>query len=194
MAKEFTDITLEFCGKKCHFNRVTNQELTSFAEKAEKDYDEIVKSWTDKSDDLVFEGEKIQKEIERLEERLATHKLADKPDVAAMLEIEDKIDKLDDKLNKVTVKIRNHRDSSPINDYAKVIDRTLGEKAELLLDNVTAKEYEKLSTTRDTVIARNLEKYYQMCMMGDRDKKIEVEIGDDMKRFLKEQQSIRDGE
>lgn len=194
MAKEFTDITLDFCGKKCHFNRVTNQELTMFSEKAEKDYDEIVKVWTDKSDDLVFEGEKIQKEIERLEERLNTHKLAEQPNVEAMLDIEDKIDKLDEKLNKVTVKIRKHRDDSPINDYAKIIDRTLGEKAELLLDNITAQEYETLATTRDTVIARNLEKYYQMCMMGDRYKKIEVEIDDDMERFLEEQQSIRDGE
>ena len=194
MAKEFTDITLDFCGKKCHFNRVTNQEMTKFADKAEKEYDEIVKAWTDKSDDLVFEGEKIQKEIERKEKRLEILSMAENKDVEAMLEVEDEIEELDKKLNKITQKIRKHRDDSPINDYAKIIDKTLGEKAEMLLDNITASEYESLATTRDTVIARNLEKYYQMCMMGDRYKKIEVEIEDDMERFLKEQQELRDGE
>lgn len=194
MAKEFTDIKLNFCGKDCHFNRVTNQELTKFSKKAEKEYEDIVKVWTDKSDDLVFEGEKIQKEIERKEKRLDILSMAENKDIEAMLEIEDELERLDKKLNKTTEKIREHRDNSPINDYAEIIDRTLGEKAELLLDNITAKEYETLATTRDTVIARNLEKYYQMCMMGDRYKKIEVEIEEDMGRFLREQQELRDGE
>lgn len=194
MAKEFTDIEITFCGKKCHFNRVANKDLTSFADKAEKEYDEIVKTWTDKSDDLVFEGEKIQKEIERKERRLEILQMAETKDVEAMLDIEDELEELDKKLNKVTVKIRKHRDDSPINNYAKIIDKTLGEKAEMLLDNITAKEYADIGTTRDTVIARNLEKYYQMAMMGDRYKKIEVEIDDDMDRFLKEQQELRDGE
>ncbi len=193
MAKKFTDIKLDFCGKECHFNRITNQELTKFSKKAEQEYDEIVKVWTDKSEDLVFEGDKIQKEIGRKEKRLDILSMAENKNIDEMLEIEDELEKLDKKLNKTTEKIREHKENSPISDYAEIIDRTLGEKAELLLDNITAKEYETLATPKDTVIARNLEKYYQMCMMGDRYKKIEVEIEEDMDRFLREQQEPQDG-
>ena len=35
--KEFTDITIKICQRKCNFKRVTNETLTKFAEKAEKE-------------------------------------------------------------------------------------------------------------------------------------------------------------
>ena len=43
--KEFTDVAIELCEKKLHFKRVTNETLTKFSDKAEKEYEETVKQF-----------------------------------------------------------------------------------------------------------------------------------------------------
>lgn len=193
MSKEtkFTDFEIEICGKKCHFNRVTNHELVQFSEKAEKDYDELVKVWTDKAQELSFKGEKIEKQIARKEKKMELLESLDDADVSEIIVINDELEKLDKELSKITKQLLEHNEKNPSKQYTEIVDRTLGEKVELLLDNITAKDYEVNSTYRDTSIARNLEKYYQLAMVGERAKKIEVEIAEDMKRFLKEQEELR---
>lgn len=189
--KKFTDIEIEICGKKCHFNRVTNQTLTEFSDRAEKDYDKMVKSWTDKADELVFKGEKIEKQIARKEKEMELLERLDSSDVKELLTLNEELSDLDEDLNKVRDEIFAHQNKNPIKKYTQKVDIMLGEKVELLLDNITAKEYETSATPKDSSIARNLEKYYQMAMVGERTKKIENEIAEDMERFLEEQKEIR---
>lgn len=189
--KKFTDIEIEICGKKCHFNRVTNQTLTEFSDRAEKDYDKMVKSWTDKADELVFKGEKIEKQIARKEKEMELLERLDSSDVKELLTLNEELSDLDEDLNKVRDEIFAHQNKNPIKRYTQKVDIMLGEKVELLLDNITAKEYETSATPKDSSIARNLEKYYQMAMVGERTKKIENEIAEDMERFLEEQKEIR---
>ena len=189
--KKFTDIEIEICGKKCHFNRVTNQTLTEFSDRAEKDYDKMVKSWTDKADELVFKGEKIEKQIARKEKEMELLERLDGSDVKELLTLNEELSDLDEDLNKVRDEIFAHQNKNPIKKYTQKVDIMLGEKVELLLDNITAKEYETSATPKDSSIARNLEKYYQMAMVGERTKKIENEIAEDMERFLEEQKEIR---
>ena len=189
--KKFTDIEIEICGKKCHFNRVTNQTLTEFSDRAEKDYDKMVKSWTDKADELVFKGEKIEKQIARKEKEMELLERLDSSDVKELLTLNEELSDLDEDLNKVRDEIFAHQNKNPIKKYTQKVDIMLGEKVELLLDNITAKEFETQSTPKDSSIARNLEKYYQMAMVGERTKKIENEIAEDMERFLEEQKEIR---
>ena len=192
--RKFTDIEIEICGKKCHFNRVTNQTLTQFSDKAEKDYEKMVKSWTDKADELVYQGEKIEKQIARKEKQMELLEKVEDADVDRLLELNDELSDLDKQLNKVRDDIFAHQDKNPIKKYTQSVEVMLGEKVELLLDNITAKEYETNATPKDSSIARNLEKYYQMAMIGERTKKIENEIEEDMARFLREQDEIRRGE
>ena len=189
--KKFTDIEIEICGKKCHFNRVTNQTLTEFSDRAEKDYDKMVKSWTDKADELVFKGEKIEKQIARKEKEMELLERLDGSDIKELLTLNEELSDLDEDLNKVRDEIFAHQNKNPIKKYTQKVDIMLGEKVELLLDNITAKEYETSATPKDSSIARNLEKYYQMAMVGERTKKIENEIAEDMERFLEEQKEIR---
>ena len=189
--KKFTDIEIEICGKKCHFNRVTNQTLTEFSDRAEKDYDKMVKSWTDKADELVFKGEKIEKQIARKEKEMELLERLDSSDIKELLTLNEELSDLDEDLNKVRDEIFAHQNKNPIKKYTQKVDIMLGEKVELLLDNITAKEYETSATPKDSSIARNLEKYYQMAMVGERTKKIENEIAEDMERFLEEQKEIR---
>lgn len=192
--RKFTDIEIEICGKKCHFNRVTNQTLTQFFDKAEKEYEKLVKSWTDKADELVYQGEKIEKEIARKEKQMELLERMEDSDVSQLIKLNEELSDLDDKLNKVRDEIFAHRDKNPIKKYTQSVEVMLGEKVEMLLDNITAKEFESLSTPKDSSIARNLEKYYQMAMIGERTKKIENEIEEDMTRFLREQDELRNRE
>lgn len=194
MAKKetkFTDITITVCDKECHFNRVTNHELTIFSEKAEKEYDAMVKTWTAKADELTLKGEKLEKQISRKEKMMELIESQDDYDVKELIALNKELTELDKQLNEVTTQILAHRETNPVREYSNVVDKTLADKVDLLLDNITAKQYLDLATPKDVVIARNLEKYYQMAMMGERAKKIEVEIEEDMARFLKEQEELR---
>lgn len=194
MAKEkkFTDVEIIVCEKKCHFNRVTNKTLTDFANRAEVDFDNMVKKWTDKSQKLSLESDKLEKEINRKEQRMELLQLKENPDVDELLKLNDELEVLESKMGDLVEVMNAHLDANPSKQYNEIVDKTLGEKVEILLDNITAEEFESNSTYRDLVIARNLEKYYQMAMMGERPKKIEVEIDEDMKRFLDEQQELRE--
>lgn len=196
MAKErkFTDIELEICGKKCHFNRVTNKELTQFSERVETDFNKVVKAWSDKAEDLTFEGEKLEKEIARKEKKLELLELKETPDVDELLKVNDELEALELRMNELTKELMKHNNNNPNKKYSEIVDKSLGDKVELLVDNISAKEFIENSTPRDSSIARNLEKYYQMAMMGERHKKIEVAIDEDMERFLKEQQELRERE
>lgn len=194
MAKKetkFTDIPIVVCEKECHFNRVTNHELTIFSQKAEKEYDSMVKVWTAKADELTLKGEKLEKQISRKEKMMELIESQEDYDVKELIAINNELTELDKQLNDVTEKLLAHREKNPVREYSNVVDKTLADKVDLLLDNINAKQYLELATPKDVVIARNLEKYYQMAMMGERAKKIEVEIEEDMVRFLKEQEEIR---
>ena len=78
-------------------------------------------------------------------------------------------------------------DDNPTKAYMKRVDELLAEKVEILLDGITAKEFLKQSTPVDTIIAQNLEKYYQLCIVGEREAKIAQEIKEDVNNFLKSQ-------
>ena len=62
---------------------------------------------------------------------------------------------------------------------------------ETLLDGITAKEFLANSDPVDTIKARNLEKYYQLCIVGEREAKIREEIKNDVADFLKSQKELR---
>ena len=61
--KEFTDITIEICQKECSFKRVTNETLTKFSEKAEKEYEETVKEFIENVELLDDKRESLEKKI-----------------------------------------------------------------------------------------------------------------------------------
>ena len=54
-----------------------------------------------------------------------------------------------------------------------------------------AEEFLKESDPVDTIKARNLEKYYQLCIVGERESKIVQEMKEDVDNFLKSQKELR---
>ena len=192
--KEFTDVTIEMCEKELHFKRVTNETLIKFSDKAEKEYNDNVKAF-------VQEVEMLDDKRESLEKRIAlktkqvdiieskTDATDDELDKA--FAIIDEIDKLEDELETVKAGLLQLSEDNPAKEYTKKVDELLAEKVETLLDGITAKEFLTNSTPVDTIKARNLEKYYQLCIVGERQSKIVQEIKDDVNDFLQSQKDIR---
>ena len=105
--KEFTDITIEICQKRLHFNRVTNETLTKWAEKAEKEYEETVKSFIDEVNDLDAKRESLETSIALKNKRVETIEAKeDVPDeeLDKVLVLLEDIEHLEDELD--TVKVR----------------------------------------------------------------------------------------
>jgi len=185
--KEFTDITIKICEKKLHFNRVTNETLTKWAEKAEKEYETTVKEFIDKVNDLDEKRQSLEKKIALKNKQVEVIEGKDDTtdeELDRVLAILDDIEHLEDELETVKVALVEMGKDNPTKEYMKKVDELLGEKVETLLDGITAKEFLKESTPVDTIIAQNLEKYYQLCIVGEREAKIEQEIKDDVNNFL----------
>lgn len=185
--KEFTDITIKICEKKLHFNRVTNETLTKWAEKAEKEYETTVKEFIDKVNDLDEKRQSLEKKIALKNKQVEVIEGKDDTtdeELDRVLAILDDIEHLEDELETVKVALVELGKDNPTKEYMKKVDELLGEKVETLLDGITAKEFLKESTPVDTIIAQNLEKYYQLCIVGEREAKIEQEIKDDVNNFL----------
>jgi len=192
--KEFTDVTIELCEKKLHFKRVTNETLTKFSEKAEKEYEENVKNFVDEVELLDDKREGLEKRIALKEKQVSLieskHDASDE-ELQKSFEIIDDIEKLEDELDTVKAGLLALSEKNPSKEYSKKVDELLAEKVETLLDGITAREFLANSDPVDTIKARNLEKYYQLCIVGERESKIIQEIKDDVADFLQSQKRIR---
>lgn len=192
--KEFTDVTIELCEKQLHFKRVTNETLTKFSEKAEKEYEDNVKAFVDEVELLDDKRQSLEKRIalkEKQVELIEKKHDASDDELQKSFEIIDEIDKLEDELDTVKAGLLKLNEENPAKEYSKKVDELLAEKVETLLDGITAKEFLTNSDPVDTIKARNLEKYYQLCIVGERESKIIQEIKDDVADFLQQQKDIR---
>lgn len=192
--KEFTDITIEICERQLHFKRVTNETLTKFSEKVEKEYNESVKSYMDEVELLDDKREGLEKRISlktKQVEIIENKEDATDEELDKVFNILEEIERYEDELDTVKAGLIELGEKSPLKEYSKLLDELLGEKVETLLDGITAKEFIKESTPVDTIIARNLEKYYQLCIVGERDAKIRQEIKNDVEDFLDSQRESR---
>lgn len=194
MAKEFTDVTIEMCEKELHFKRVTNETLTKFSDKAEKEYEETVKQFVDDVELLDDKRQSLEKKIAlktKQVDLIESKEEGTDDGIDKALEILDEIDKLEDELETVKAGLLDLSKDNPSKDYSKKVDELLAEKVETLLDGITAREFLQNSDPVDTIKARNLEKYYQLCIVGEKKSKIIQEIKDDVADFLKSQRELR---
>ena len=192
--KEFTDVTIEMCEKELHFKRVTNETLTKFSDKAEKEYNETVKQFVDDVELLDDKRESLEKKIalkQKQVDLIESKDDATDEGIDKALEILEDIDKLEDELETVKAGLMDLSKDNPSKEYNKKVDELLAEKVETLLDGITAKEFLTNSDPVDTIKARNLEKYYQLCIVGEKKSVIIQEIKNDVADFLKSQRELR---
>ena len=187
--KEFTDIVIKIAQKECHFKRVTNETLKVFSEKAEQAYDEIVKNFVEEVDMLDDNRERLEKRIALKTKQIdIIESKADPSDeeLDKVLTLIDEIEKLEDELQPVKVQLIELGKTSPNKIYSERVNDLLAEKVETFLDGITAKEFLQNSDPVDTIKAQNLEKYYQLAIVGEREAKIQLMIKEDVDNFLKD--------
>lgn len=192
--KEFTDITIKLCQKDCHFKRVTNETLTKFSEKAEKEYNDTVKAYIDEVEMLDDKRQSLEKKIALKNRQVSI--IENKADVTdeeldKVFSILEDVEKLEDELETVKAGLIGLNEQNNLREYSAKVDELLAEKVETLLDGITAKEFLKESDPVDTIKARNLEKYYQLAIVGEREAKIVQEIKEDVDNFLQSQKESR---
>ena len=192
--KEFTDVTIKICEKDLHFKRVTNETLTKFSEKAEKEYEDTVKDFVDNVELLDDKRESLEKRIalkNKQVEIIEGKADASDEELDKVFSILEEIEKLEDELDTVKAGLLELGKENPTREYSRKVDELLAEKVETLLEGITAKEFLTNSDPVDTIKARNLEKYYQLCIVGERESKIIQEIKDDVSDFLDSQREVR---
>lgn len=186
--KEFTDLTIKICQRECHFKRVTNETLTKFAEKAEKEYEEKVKTFVDEVDRLDNKRQSIESQLKvkyKLVETIEKKSESSDKELDNIVGYLKDIEHLEDELETVKAGLMQLNEDSPVQGYLRRVDELLAEKVDTFLEGITAKEFLKESDPVDTIKARNLEKYYQLCIVGEREAKIVQEMKEDVENFLK---------
>jgi len=186
--KEFTDLTIKICQRECHFKRVTNETLTKFAEKAEKEYEEKVKTFVDDVDRLDNKRQSIESQLKvkyKLVETIEKKSEPSDKELDNIVGYLKDIEHLEDELETVKAGLMQLNEDSPVQGYLRRVDELLAEKVDTFLEGITAKEFLKESDPVDTIKARNLEKYYQLCIVGEREAKIVQEMKEDVENFLK---------
>lgn len=187
--KEFTDIVIKIAQKECHFKRVTNETLKVFSEKAEQAYNDIVKNFVEEVDMLDDERETLEKKIALKTKQIDIIESKAEPsdeELDKVLTLIEEIEKLEDKLQPVKVQLIELGKTSPNKIYSERVNDLLAEKVETFLDGITANEFLKNSDPVDTIKAQNLEKYYQLAIVGEREAKIQLMIKEDVDNFLKD--------
>ena len=185
--KEFTDLTIKIAQRECHFKRVTNETLTSFAERAEEEYNTTVKAFVDEVDTLDSEREALEKKIalkQKQVEIIENKSDATDEELDKVFGILEDIEKLEEELDPVKSRLIELGQNSPNKEYTKKVNDMLAEKVETFLDGITAKEFLKDSDPVDTIKAQNLEKYYQLAIVGEREAKIVQMMKEDVDNFL----------
>lgn len=185
--KEFTDISIKIAQKECHFKRVTNETLLKFSEKAEQEYNETVKAFVEEVELFDDKRESLEKKIALKNKQVSIiegKSDATDDELDKVFGILEDIEKYEQELESVKIRLLELNKESPNKVYGKKVNELLAEKVETFLDGITAEEFLKDSDPVDTIKAQNLEKYYQLAIVGEREAKIQVMIKEDVDNFL----------
>lgn len=191
--KQFTDVTIKIAQKECHFKRVTNETLKEFSEKAEKEYNETVKQFIEEVELYDDKRQSLEKKIAlktKQVEIIESKSDSSDEELDKVLGILEEIEHMEDELDLVKARLLELSQNNPSKDYMTKVDNLLAEKVETLLDGITAKEFLANSDPVDTIKARNLEKYYQLAIVGERESKIVNEMKEDVDNFLQSQKEL----
>lgn len=182
-----TETPISLCGRELYFKRCPNSTI--------KVYDEKIRDKAKSIEPVQREVERLQEDVELLEKKLANVErmveFIDKKEEPTDEEL-DKANKLLEQQDELYTELKEARQkvsdySEEQNDTFTKIDEEmkalLGEKVEAMLDGITKEEFIEENDVVDIRIATNLSKYYELCIIGERPKKIQEEIKRDSRVF-----------
>lgn len=181
--KTMTETPIEICGKSLYFKRCPNKVI--------KQYDEKIRDKAKSIEPLQKEIERKEDRIEMLEKRLSNNQK--RVDIISMKEYpsDEELDEADALLQKqeaifdelaIAKEEADDFAKENMDAYDKIeeeMNNLLGEKVEAMLEGITKEEFVEDHDIVDLRIATNLSKYYELCIIGERPKKIQEEIKKD---------------
>lgn len=194
MSKEFTQTKIALCGSEYEFKRCPNNTLREYDEKIEKRIEEI-KPETTESNRLNDKTERLNNQIKSMTSRInlieSKEELSDE-EIDKAMGYHDDLDKLYKQLEQHQKDIQkfNEETEGLGKSLAEDVNRIIAEKMEAVLDGMTADFFSDNADAIDWHIAENISKYYEMCMIGERESKIKQEIKDDCAEFRKRQKEL----
>lgn len=185
--KTMTETPIEICGKSLYFKRCPNSVI--------KVYDEKIRDKAKSIEPIQREIENKEDMIEMLEKRLANNQK--RVDFISMKEYpsDEELDEADELLKKQEGIFEQLMEAKKeANDFAEEnrevfeniddeMKALLGEKVEAMLEGITKEEFLENNDVVDIRIATNLSKYYELCIIGERPKKIQEEIKKDSRAY-----------
>ena len=177
---KFTETPIPLLGGEHYFTRCPVETLTIYDKKLVdlmNSFEPIEKE----SNKLVEEVELIQNRINALNKKI---ELIDKKEAPTdeelnfSIEALDKQEKLFDDLKKArsTVEAYDEENRDVAERFKEEADRIVAEKIEAMFTDITAEDFLKEYDAIDMRIAQNISKYYEMCMLGEREAVIQREI------------------
>ena len=178
--KKFTETPIPLLGGEHYFNRTSVETLTIYDKKLVElmnSFDPIEKE----SNRLIEDVELIQNKINTLNKKI---ELIDKKEAPSdeelnfSIEALDKQEKLYDDLKKarLAVEAYDEENRDVAEKFKTEADQIVAEKIEALFTDITAEDFLKEYDAIDMRIAQNISKYYEMCMLGEREAVIQKEI------------------
>lgn len=177
---KFTETPIPLLGGKHYFNRCPVETLTLYDKKLVDLFDRFAPIEKE-SNKLVEEVELIQNKINTLNKKIELIDRKEDPsdeELQFSIDALDKQDKLYDALKKARLKVEEYDEENKdvADNFKDEADRIVAEKIETMFTDITADEFLQQYDAIDMRIAQNISKYYEMCMLGEREAVIQREI------------------
>lgn len=184
MAKKFTETPIPMIGKELYFDRCPMNTLRKYDEQIQEKIKEL-DPLTNASDALQEEESSLLRRIEGLQRKVDLIEMKDDPsdkDIDNAMKAIDKQEGLYDELKEIRKQITEH-DETNEEDYRRIQDemnQIIAEKVEAMLKDITAEEFLENYDAVDMKVATYLSRYYEMCILGERESKIRKAIQEDI--------------
>ena len=195
--KKFTETPIPMIGKELYFKRCPTNTLKTYDEQIQDKIKEL-NPLTNSLEELQNEEERLEKRISNLEKKADLIEMKDDPtddELEMAINILDKTEPLYDELKSVRKQIVEH-DEANEEDQRRIQDELneiLAQKVEAMLNDITAEEFLENYDAVDYKVATYLSKYYEMCILGEKESIIRKTIQNDISSQNARIESFRRG-
>lgn len=178
--KRFTETPISICGKELYFKRCPTKTIKVYDE-AIRDKAKSVEGIQKEREALTDNLDNAEKMVENIQRKID---LIDRKEDPTDEELDESIRLLDkqeasfkqlkDAREELSTWDKEHEES--YNELGVEINELLAEKVEAMLEGITKEEFLEEYDAVDIKIATNLSKYYELCIIGERESKIQEHI------------------
>lgn len=178
--KQFTETPIHLCGKELYFKRCPAKTIRIYDE-AIRDKAKSVEGVQKEREELEEKVENAEKMVKNIQKKIDLIDRKEDPtdeELDASIKLLDKQETYFNELKKVREELTQW-DNEHENSFEKIgneMNELLAEKVEAMLDGITKQEFLEEYDPVDIRIATNLSKYYELCIIGEKESVIQKHI------------------